>query len=184
VTELDIEKLDRAAAAEDSAGVARRRSRVPVRTRLDFWLDLVLFMAFTVDYAFRFTGLSIHEWLGLGFGSALVVHLALHWDWMLKTTRGLLDKLAGRERLRWIVDLGLLLSMMLCVASGVLISRSALPTIGLHPKDDAFWRSLHTTTADIAVFLVALHVALNWRWILIVGRRTLSKGRTVKVVQS
>ena len=35
-----------------------RRPRVPVRTRLDFWLDMALLVAFSLDYSFNFTGLT------------------------------------------------------------------------------------------------------------------------------
>ncbi|MEY2416815.1 MAG: hypothetical protein QOH53_2149, partial [Ilumatobacteraceae bacterium] len=41
-----------------------RRYRIPVRTRLDFWLDIALLVAFALDYSFKFTGLTIHEWIG------------------------------------------------------------------------------------------------------------------------
>ncbi|MCU1366785.1 MAG: hypothetical protein JWN39_2424 [Ilumatobacteraceae bacterium] len=147
------------------------RHRIPGRTRLDFWLDTVLLVAFALDYSFQFTGLSIHEWIGLGFGIALLAHITLHWDWALRTSKRLFCRLAGRERIRWIVDFALLLVMTLCVASGVLISRSALPALGITPVADAFWTGLHTTSADVTVALVGLHVALSWRWILTVGRR-------------
>jgi len=142
-----------------------------MRTRVDFWLDLTLLVAFSLDYSFRFTGLSIHEWIGLGFGVALLVHLTLHWDWVVRTTSRIFGRLPGRERIRWVVDLGLVLVMTLCVASGVLISRSALPAIGITPMAGSFWTGLHTTSADVTVALVGLHVALSWRWILTVGRR-------------
>lgn len=145
--------------------------RVPTATRIDFWLDLALLVAFALDYSFRFTGLTIHEWIGIVFGFGLLVHLTLHWDWVLRTTRRLFGRQPGRERLRWVVDLGLLLVMTLCVASGVLISRSALPAVGLHPVAGAFWTGLHTSSADVTVALVGLHVALSWRWALSVGRR-------------
>lgn len=150
---------------------ARPQRRIPVQTRLDFWLDLALLVAFTLDYSFNFTGLTIHEWIGLGFGLALLAHLTLHWDWVLRTTRRVFGRMPGRERIRWIVDMALLLVMTFCVASGVLISRSALPAIGITPVAGAFWTGLHTTTADVTVALVALHVGLSWRWILTVGRR-------------
>lgn len=149
--------------------------RPPVRTRVDFWLDLALLIAFTLDYSFQFTGLTIHEWIGIGFGFALLVHVTLHWEWVLRTTRRIVGPLAGRERIRGIVDLGLILVMTLCVASGVLISRSALPTLGLTTTPDPFWTGLHTTSADVTVALVAIHVALSWRWILTVGRRVLRR---------
>jgi hypothetical protein len=148
-----------------------QRSRVPTRTRIDYWLDAALFVAFTLDYSFRFTGLSIHEWIGLGLGIALLMHLTLHWDWVIRTTRRLLGRLPGRDRLRWVVDLALLFVMTLCVASGVLISRSALPAIGIDPLGGPFWTGLHTTSADITAILVGVHVALSWRWITTVSRR-------------
>jgi cytochrome b561 len=151
------------------------RRRVPARTQLDFWLDLVLLVAFALDYSFQFTGLSIHEWIGLGFGVALLLHITLHWDWVLRTTRRVFGKLAGRERIRWVVDLGLLVVMTLCVASGILISRSALPALGITPMAGAFWTGLHTTSADVTVALVGLHVALSWRWSVTVGRRILRR---------
>jgi len=153
--------------------------RVPARTRLDFWLDLVLLIAFTLDYSFNFTGLSIHEWIGLGFGIALLVHVVLHWDWVLRTTNRFLGTMAGRERIRWVVDAVLLLAMTLCVGSGVLISRSALPAVGIHLRSNGFWTGLHSTTADVTVALVSLHVALSWRWILSVGRRIFRRSAAV-----
>ena len=152
-----------------------RPRRIPVRTQLDFWLDLVLLIAFTLDYSFQFTGLSIHEWIGLGFGAALLFHVTLHWDWVLRTTKRLFGRLAERERVRWIVDFALLFVMTLCVASGMLISQSALPAIGWSPAGGAFWTGLHTTSADVTVALVGLHVALSWRWCLTVGRRMIRR---------
>jgi cytochrome b561 len=152
-----------------------QKRRIPGRTQLDFWLDLVLLVAFALDYSFQFTGLSIHEWIGLGFGVALLLHITLHWDWVLRTTRRVFGRLAGRERIRWFVDLALLLVMTLCVVSGILISRSALPALGITPLAGAFWTGLHTTSADITVALVGLHVALSWRWGLTVGRRILRR---------
>ena len=151
------------------------RQRVPGRTRLDFWLDLSLFLAFSLDYSFNFTGLTIHEWIGLGFGLSLLTHLTLHWDWVVRTTSRMFGRLAGRERLRWFVDLALLGAMTSCVASGVLISRAALPSLHLTPTGGAFWTGLHTTTADVTIVLVGLHVGLNWRWIVTVGRRILAR---------
>ena len=102
--------------------VTRPRRRVPVATRVDFWLDGALLVAFALDYSFRFTPLSVHEWIGLALGVALVAHVTLHWDWVLRTTKKLLSTYAGREKLRWIVDFALLGAMTFCIGSGILIS--------------------------------------------------------------
>ena len=81
--------------------------RVPVRTRLDFWFDGVLLVAYTLVYSLGFTGLAVHEWLGLGIGLALLLHLTLHWDWVsphhLQAARP-----RGQDQVIWLVNLALL----------------------------------------------------------------------------
>jgi hypothetical protein len=91
----------------------------PGTDRLDFWLDALLLVAYTLAYSLGFSGVGTHEWLGIGLGLALLVHLTLHWDWVIRTTRKLFSR-GGRERFVWLVDLLLLLSMVLRIASGIL----------------------------------------------------------------
>ncbi len=140
------------------------------QTRLDFWLDALLLVAYTLAYSLGFTGIATHEWLGIALGLVLLVHLTLHWDWVIRTTRKLLRR-AGRERFVWLVNLLLLLSMTLCVASGILISEVALPELGITLPASFFWRQMHSTTATLTLILVPVHAALRWRWIVGVARR-------------
>lgn len=155
--------------ATDSPVTASRR-RILVRTRLDFWLDALLLVAYTLAYSLGFTGIATHEWLGIGLGVVLLVHLTLHWDWVIRTTRKLLRR-GGRERFVWLVNLLLLLSMTLCIASGILISEVALPELGITPAAGSFWRQMHDTTATLTLILVPIHAALDWRWVVGVARR-------------
>ena len=74
------------------------------------------------------------------------------------------------------VNLLLLLAMVLCVASGILASRVALPYLGINPPFGPFYLRLHVLTAEVTLGLVPVHVALRRRWILAVGRRALSRG--------
>jgi hypothetical protein len=67
--------------------------------------------------------------------------------------------------------------LVLCVGSGVLISRFALPSLGidsLRPSEN--WTNIHDKSADIAIGLIALHVAIDWRWIINVAKRMLHFG--------
>jgi Domain of unknown function (DUF4405) len=150
-----------------------RRARVAARTRLDFWFDGVILVGYTVAYSYGWTGVVIHEWLGIGLGIALLLHLTLHWDWVVRTTRRLFSP-RGHDKLIWAVNLALLFAMTLCVASGVAISRVALPELGLYTLQGPFWYRLHVLTAEVTVGLVPVHVALRWRWIAAVGRRLLA----------
>ena len=153
----------------DPPGTASRR-RVLARSRFDFWLDALLLVAYTLAYSLGFTGIATHEWLGIGLGVVLLVHLTLHWDWVIRTTRKLLRR-GGRERFVWLVNLLLLLSMTLCIASGILISEVALPKLGINLRASSFWRQMHDTTATLTLILVPVHAALRWRWIVAMARR-------------
>lgn len=153
----------------NGAAVTSRR-RASARMRLDFWFDAVLLVAYSLAYSIGFTGLAVHEWLGIGLGLALLVHLTLHWDWVIRTTRRLLSQ-HGRDRIIWLVNVALLISMTLCVASGILISQVALSSLGITVSGGGFWRGLHGTTAGLTLILVPVHAALRWRWIVSVGRR-------------
>jgi Domain of unknown function (DUF4405) len=150
-----------------------RRARVAARTRLDFWFDAVILAGYTVAYSYGWTGVVIHEWLGIGLGIALLLHLTLHWDWVVRTTRRLLRP-RGHDKLIWLVNILLLAAMTLCVASGIAISRVALPELGIYTPQSPFWFRLHALTAEVTVGLVPVHVALRWRWIAAVGRRLLA----------
>jgi hypothetical protein len=140
------------------------------RTRLDFWLDALLLVAYTLAYSLGFTGIATHEWLGIGLGVVLLVHITLHWDWVIRITVKLLRP-GGRERFIWLVNLLLLVSMTLCIASGILISEVALPQLGINLQPSSFWRQMHDITATLTLVLVPIHAALRWRWIVGMARR-------------
>ncbi len=80
-----------AASPAGTASPRGRRARVAARTRLDFWFDAVILVGYTIAYSYGFTGVVIHEWLGIGLGIALLLHLTLHWDWVVRTTRRLVS---------------------------------------------------------------------------------------------
>ena len=82
-----------------------RRAGVAARTRLDFWFDAAILAGYTVAYSYGFTGVVIHEWLGIGLGVALLLHLTLHWD-----SGGPHDQEAGRPA--WPVGVVVLIGLV------------------------------------------------------------------------
>jgi hypothetical protein len=147
---------------------------VVARARFDFWFDAVILVGYMVAYSYGFTGVVIHEWLGIGLGVALLLHLTLHWDWVVRTTKRLFNP-REHDKLIYLVNLALLFAMGLCVVSGIAISRVALPELGIYPLETPFWWRLHVLTAEVTVGLVPIHVALRWRWIVGIARRMFSQ---------
>jgi hypothetical protein len=150
------------------------KRRLTRRTGLDISLDLALLVAYIVAYSFGFTGQEVHEWLSLALATVMLLHLSLHWDWVLRATSRLWRR-GGRRRAVWLVDLLLLITMTLCVLSGVLVSQFALPALGVHLTPGSNWNHVHDVTAQLTLALVATHVALSWQWILRVGRQVVSR---------
>lgn len=141
------------------------------RTTLYLLLDVAIFLAFLISTAPRFTGLAIHEWLGIAFGAAIVTHLLLHWQWIVTVTRHLFGRTVARSRLNYALNMLLFVAVTLIVFTGLMISEEALPVFGVHFARDGFWMWLHRWSSDAAVFLTGLHVALHWRWIVNAVRR-------------
>lgn len=135
------------------------------RTRINFLIDLIIFAAFLAAMDPRLTGIAIHEWLSIAFGAAIIVHLLLHWDWLVATTKRIFSKIAGQARLNYLLNALFFIDMTLIIFTGIMISEAALPLLGIRFRPDFFWRRLHSLTADLGVFILGLHVALHWKWV-------------------
>ena len=79
--------------SDNTTKLARRRT-LPLGTQFDYWLDLVLLVVTIVDYSFRFTGLTWHEWIGVAFVVAVPVHITQHWDWIVTTSKRIVRRRA------------------------------------------------------------------------------------------
>ena len=144
--------------------------------KVNFLLDFLVFVAFLLAMDPRSTGIAIHEWLGIAWGAAIVTHLVLHWDWTVAVVKRFFRSASGANRLKLAVDIVLFIVGIVLMLSGLLISRSALPTLGINIQGAGMqWRMLHTLSADAAVLLVGLHLALSWKWIVNMTKRFIAK---------
>ncbi len=136
------------------------------KTKINFLIDLVIFIAFLLAMDPRLTGFAIHEWLSIAFAAAIIIHLLLHWQWITTATRRLFGKLASQARLNYIINILFFIAMTIVIFTGVMISEEALPLFGIHFARNFFWRLLHSFAADASLFLIGLHVAVHWKWIV------------------
>jgi hypothetical protein len=143
----------------------------PNRNRINLIVDIAIFVAFLVAMAPHFTGVAIHEWLGIAFGAAIITHLLLHWQWIVEITKRLFGKASWSARINYILNTLLFIDITLIIFSGLMISEEALPLVGIQLAQSRSWRGLHGTFADLFVVLVGLHVALHWQWIVNMFKR-------------
>lgn len=143
----------------------------PNRNKTNLIVDSAIFLAFLVAMAPRFSGLVVHEWLGIAFGAAITTHLLLHWQWIVEVTKRFFSKAQWSARINYILNVLLFIDITLIIFSGLMISEVALPLVGIQLAQSGSWRGLHGTAANLFMVLVGLHIALHWQWIVNMFKR-------------
>jgi len=62
----------------------------PWPLRIIFWLDVTLLLSVCALQDVPFTGLVIHEWLGLVMVGMVLAHLLFAWSWISSQTHRIL----------------------------------------------------------------------------------------------
>ena len=109
--------------------------------------------------------MTLHEWLGLAFGAGVVLHLLLHWEWIVTVVKRVFKPLPAATRVNAVLNVLLFAALVFVVFSGLLISEAVLPLVGLRFEVGSGWRMIHSLSADAIVLIVAAHIGLHWSWI-------------------
>lgn len=163
---IELEKSENMSTQANAATLAISKRRTTNRTRTNLFFDLLIFGAFLLSTTPVFTGIPIHEWLGLALAAGIVTHLLLHWQWLVEVTRRFFRKMPASTRINYILNALLFVAITLISFSGIMISRSIVPMLGIELGGSMIWKVVHTFSTDAIVFLMGLHVALHWSWIV------------------
>jgi len=156
--------------------IATAESTKPAKWRLKFmfWLDAALLVSVSALQTLHFTGLVLHEWLGLAVVPLILIHLLFAWSWIAAETRRFLTSQSARARVNYLLNLSLFAAVTAATYSGILISQRAVPALTRSKAAtelDYKWDKLHNEFAIIVVILTGLHLAINWDWVLAAGKR-------------
>lgn len=153
----------------------------PNRNKLNLLVDIGIFLAFLVAMAPHFSGIAVHEWLGISFGAAIVAHLLLHWQWIVEVTKRFFGKAQWSARVNYVLNVLLFIDITVVTLTGLMISEAALPLFGIRLAPGGAWRMLHTLSADLFVVIVGLHIALHWHWIVGTTKRLVAGPRAARL---
>ncbi len=142
-------------------------------TKTNLFLDIALFLAFVLAMVPHATGIPVHEWLSLAFAATIVVHLLLHWEWIVGVTPKFFARLFHESRLNFVIDVVFFLALIMAMVSGFLISKAALPAIGIQPAFSIVWRQAHRISAEVALITLGIHCGMHIKWIAQNAKRTL-----------
>jgi len=138
---------------------------------LNWLIDVVAFALFFVVSAPQSTDIPIHEWLSFVFFGTFIVHIVVHWRWIIDVTKRLIKKLPGETRFNHLWDVIIFVMMVVVMFTGVLISEVALPALGVPMEIDPFWNQLHDLSANLLLIMLGIHLAMHWDWIVSAFKR-------------
>jgi len=143
------------------------------RLKTTFCLDITLLVSVCVLESDRFTGLVIHEWLGLAIIAMVLAHLLFSWTWIATQSRRFFAKQTVRDRINYVINFVFFFSVTAAIFSGILISQKAIPTLtgtNFSPAMGMRWSGLHETSSHLILILAGFHLAINWDWLLAATR--------------
>jgi hypothetical protein len=140
---------------------------VTMSIRYRLILDAVLSLAVVAAYYPTVTGLTVHEWLAIALVVPLFVHLLVNWEWVVRTSRSVIEKLRAASPADAIVDVALFASTVTVMLSGLLISRVIATAFGIAGgQTELIWHTVHSISATSTVLIGLLHTALHGPFIL------------------
>ena len=144
-------------------GAGERKEIMSTKTNLI--LDLTMFSAFLAVSNPHLMGVTIHEWLAVSLAGAVITHLLLHWNWIVKVGKEFFKRLWHQSRLNFMVNTLFFIAMTGTIFSGLLISESVLSTFSIHLDVNRSWKSIHTLMSDASVILLGVHFTLHLKWV-------------------
>jgi len=153
------------------------------QSRVNILIDAGILVLIVVLTAPKAIGENVHEWLGLFFSIAFLIHLLLHWKWLASVTARFFKRLPGRVRFNYLWNSAFFALLVTVTFSGLLISRAVLPSLGVPIQGDRFWKEIHEVSADLLLVFLGIHLGMHWTWIIATISR-LFPGRRAGLVDS
>ena len=124
---------------------------------------------------------DLHTWGGIAMIVAAIVHLAIHWTWVVSMTRRIWNELTGQcgcmnPRGRWnlILNIFVAISFVLTAISGVYFlfvpgGRWVADPMILFTRTT--WDLIHTWAGVALIAAAIVHFVIHWKWVTKVTRK-------------
>jgi hypothetical protein len=142
---------------------------------IDSGLLVALLLSFYVDM----TGVNLHQWLGIGVTVLALIHLLLHWDWVVSVAKRFFGRTSRRSRIYMLFDLLIMLGAVIVFETGLVIST----WFNLDLYNYVAWLDIHIYSSVITLGLTVLKLGLHWRWIINTTRKIFGQSETLRIPQ-
>jgi hypothetical protein len=129
----------------------------------------------------RYVWIEIHSWMGVALAAIILVHIILHWKWILETTKRVKGYVIGqmtRVKELYITAVILFILFIFEVLSGcviwLIIPRGRFDYYNMLAGfgrtfwglQRNVWADLHGWVAVTIAAIIIIHLVLNWRWVV------------------
>ena len=136
----------------------------------------------------RHTWSDIHTWGGLAMIAVAVIHIPLHWAWIVSMTKKIAAELFAnsapmnlRGRFNLYINITIASAFLLTAVSGIyfwLVPEAAHGAAAASASTFIFsnitWDLIHTWAGIILIAAAILHFAIHWKWVTKVTRSVIS----------
>ncbi|WP_292387895.1 DUF4405 domain-containing protein [Methanosarcina sp. UBA5] len=159
------------------------------KIKLNYLMDLAFFVQFAlVGYSglimyFNHHGAGpilrlIHDKVGILMLLFFVVHVALHWRWIVITTKNFIRKERQikemrKVKLNYLVDSAFFVQFALVGYSGLIMYFN-------HHGAGPILRLIHDKVGILMLLFFVAHLALHWRWIVFTTNNLFRRQREMK----
>ncbi len=140
-------------------------------------IDILMTVLLLLLMGYQFWGEAAHEWIGAGMFVLFIAHHLLNLNWHRNIFKG---KYTIFRVLTLCVDVFILISMLVQMYSGIVISRYVFGFLPIE-VGMSFARRLHILGAYWGFLLMSLHLGLHWNMIIGMLRNNFSTKRISKV---
>lgn len=135
----------------------------------------------------RHTWSDVHTWGGVLMIAAVVIHFAIHWEWVKRMSRRTWSAMMAKDgplsrgaKINVAIDLLIAVSFLVCALSGAYFLFA--PPAGGHAElavapgtvllsSRTTWDLIHTWSGVVLAIAAVLHLAIHWRWVKNVSAR-------------
>ena len=124
-------------------------------------LDIIMFIIMFLLMKLLFTGIVLHEILGLVIFGLFIIHKLMNFTWIKNITKGLFNrnKINGKIKFRYYIDWLLFIDVLIIIITGIIISQVLFLNWFVY---NAIWSDIHHLAAAIGFILIVLHTLLHY----------------------
>jgi len=132
-----------------------------IKQQTSWWVDTILFIGFWVAFFLSFTGVELHQWIGVFGGVLAACHLLVHWEWVRAVSKRSLADLSGAVLLKLVTDGVILGGFVMIIITGLIIST----WLNLSLSNYSSWLLVHILVSITTLLALVAKLGLHWRWI-------------------